>query len=231
MRPFGMKLALQAFILCGVASVASASMITDPFSFTQANATTTNFDMTFGVPLFDTGLGTLTAVNIQVTYTGTIGYSINNPAGSKTFTDTQPLSLTFEIATPAGITVPVSLSGLLCPSGCAVPVGTTNFTGPGTGSNSGPATGALAAFEAAGGGTLTLHSVFDGQGSGTFSLVGTGPAANTTPIANLSVTGSVAYTYTPAVTGSAPEPATMVLVGFALLGAGVVFRRKARKEV
>src|SRR5579872_3606749 len=140
MRAFGIKTGFQALILCGVASLASASTIVDPFAFTQNNATTTNFDWVFSVPKFDTNLGTLTGVSIAVSYSGSMGYSVNNPSGNKTFTDTQPLSLTFQILTPAGLTIPVSLSALLCPGGCAVNgTGIFNFTGTGSGSNSGAA--------------------------------------------------------------------------------------------
>jgi hypothetical protein len=139
---------------------------------------------------------------------------------------------TFSSASPITPNMPVPSGAIIfsssCPNGvvCAV-VGQNTYTGI---VNSGPQTKDIAssdfgAYSGAGFATFNVNTV-----SGDYSYTGTGSGTDKLAFGGSLLFGArikVQYEYDPAT--QAPEPMTMMLVGSAILGLGVLMQRRRSK--
>ena len=201
-------------------SVAAPAATLGPFSDTFS-LTGTPWSGFLALPAFDSNLGTLNSVLLELTGSVSANILVSSPtstgnfsAGASTTVDlSDPLFNPALSVNPSG-----SQNGSLTVPGEIANIGINASASTSTLINS-PAL--LAAFQAPGGGTLFLPISATGAvfGSGQFqpfTLVGTTQASGT---------GSVTYNYTPS---DIPEPGTwaMMITGVALVGLARL-RRKA----
>jgi hypothetical protein len=201
----------------------------------SGNNTNPNLEV-FQLNLFDPNLGTLTGVNLGVTFTTNItsGTLSNSSANSKSFTFSQDTA--FGLATPAGNTaLDTALAGLnidpkysglySIAGGGTIPLAGLPIVKAATGSllappNStslfigSPGSGGIQSLD---GSTVTTDGISSGGGN-------ISAAVTTDADAVISVTYD--YTATGPVT-PAPEPFSGALLGSALIGFGIVRRRFA----
>lgn len=215
MKTFG-KFLFGAALSVAAAGLASADTIS--FSHTVASQATT-FTQNVLLEDFDATLGTLTAIQLNVSGIFSVDLKIRNFG-----TDTESYSTAVgtgvaHVSGPAGLNVALS-SGTASQSGTILAGHQDTYT-------------ALAASASAvanpvdfadytGTGTTTTTLVFSGD---SFSAAGTG-GGNLFYNASGSAGGTigVTYTYTAAASG-VPEPATTALMGSALLGLGLMRKR------
>jgi hypothetical protein len=207
-------------------------------------ATATDYTATLSLSQFDPSLGTLTEVSLQLAGTQTITeLTLTNTASSAETFEFDSTAKFYASANSAGTTLlstgaPFAIFDATLTLG-AVGGGSCNFGDPTTPVN-------CSAIEYANGGapiTDTLNAsanIFTSLGgyigTGTFNqtfhtLTGTafsGGGGNINPVqtTNASLLATVTYTYDTA--PSTPEPATLFLMGSALVGVGFVRRRAKR---
>lgn len=203
-----------------VAMSASASAATVSYSHITPN-TAAPFTDNFTLQKFDTTLGALTNILISFATSTTAEVDIfNNTGVNQSFTNASasgPLTLNG----PASATLNAIATATI-PSGTVVPLGNA-FPGI-TGNNSASLTILPASFSAYSGTGTTTAAFSVVIGPGTFSGTSV-PGVFFGGSAVAGGTSTITYTYT--VPTGTPEPATMGLLGSALLGLGFLkFRTK-----
>jgi hypothetical protein len=201
------------------------------------------------VQKFNPSLGTLTSVDIQLTWSGTTSIQVTATGGSPASgsTDTNiMLHLTDALNAPdsliqsgffGGISDQLNIGCLdtgcyggipvfLASSFINLPSGDTTTLGPLTNSltqHPTPFTSGAILSEFTGTGSLPIYAATESKTTITFSG-GNGSSVQTT---NVSVSGQVTYTYNPTAT---PEPGTMSLLGASIAGLAVAFRKRLRRS-
>jgi len=216
-------------LMCGIAN---ASTLEETFTGTATTSTPTDFAALLTATQFNPAWGTLTGVEIDLTSNATTAISItntdtlSNSSGSvqtkiQVFVQDAGNDLSGGAFSTGGGALAFCLPGACGFGGQTFSLAaSSSITYPGlTGSQSQSVSYTLAAIlaEFTGVGTETLHTntltgtVLTTAGGNTIA------AQNT----NANITGDVIYTYT----SGAPEPATLFLMGSALVGVGVLRKR------
>jgi hypothetical protein len=212
----------KIFAATALLAMASSAAMAESVSFSHTTVSqATPFTDTFSLPNFDASLGTLNSVAIDLAYTTTGEVDIDNATGAlQTFTDaysSTPLTVSVPDILPVTINARAGpIDGVADPGANPFP----GLTGSGTlfitfsGSD-------LSAFETPPSGSTDTYSVEADLGSYHGSSVagvffdGSAAAGGVT---------TVTYDYTPGAS-STPEPATIVLLGGALAGLGLLNKR------
>lgn len=217
------KLALIAS--AGMLTVsAQAATVSYNFGFPLA---TTEITQTGALGLFDSTLGTLTGASITVNGSSVMSFTGNNVAAQS-----QLANLTSNVdlywSTDLSALSPylsdlVSMSATSGPQNYAV--GETKSFGPfnDSGSNTDDLAGILASLQTAGGGSFNVTC----QSLSGMAVSGGGGNINTTQQTQAQCDALITYTYSENPPTNVPEPATLGLIGLALLGAAGARRRKA----
>jgi hypothetical protein len=215
------NLTLAALVLAvmAVAQSASAGTITQTVSYTGGSPPFTDV-LTFNK--FNTALGTLTSVSIELSETSTLSSSVFNSTSSAVSFSNATTSATVTATGPDSTTSTATVTSDPF-AGTATPNGFTN--GPSTTATATATSFAasLAPYEGAGTGTFTVSTsaaalAYTGDAAVAGALFFGGPAT-----ASGSVT--IIYTYTSAI----PEPASL---GMVALGLGGIFAvRRFRSKV
>lgn len=206
-----------------VLAFSASSLLAGTVSYSHTTPTqTAPFTDNFTLSDFDPTLGnTLTGITISLSY---------NTTGEVDIFDNSSLAVVFTNATtstPLAVNAPGSLTittnAVAGPvSGTADPKVVTTFPGL-TGSGMPSLVVPMADW-----------SLFEGTGFATFSLTASGPNASILPPpllvgGNTTVGGITTITYSFASTSEIPEPATMGLIGSALLGIGFFALKRTKK--
>ena len=217
MKP--LKITLSAFltIFALAETQVKANTITEPLQDTGSLKTELN-NVPLTLTLFDSNLGTLTGVSIQVWgYMNANGSLTNMSASTQTFTFRQDTAYTMTDRT--GSTLDTALSNLNIDPRASqsynMPGGSTASYSPSiqsaTTTLTAPANASLSDFQKAGGGSDTIYvttltgDTFSGGGGNIQTAITTYGEAKIQAI----------YTYTPV---AVPEPSSLLLVGSALMG-------------
>ena len=204
-------------------------------SFTRANALTLMYSQTiptaavpytynFTLPTFDSTLGTLTGVTIDLSTSATAEVDVFNATGSsQSFTNAfanLPITVTGPDTSTASTTVSAGpLSGTANPGFNTFP----GITGTGTGSTSVPSSG-FALYQTPGGAPANFAAAVSGGTYGGTAAPGVFFSGSATAGGTVKIT----YTYT-VPNGSVPEPGSVVLLcAGGISGAGVLLRRRKK---
>jgi hypothetical protein len=208
-------LALSGNVFADISETFTNTTPTTDFGFTD------NFTLTS----FDTNLGALTGITIDLVSTGTANVSVINISGSaNTFSDAT-VSIPLTVSGPAGITPLVTITGDGPVAGTVGSgFGPYIFTGVPTTSSAteNVDAGLFSEFESVGPVALNFSAAAE---TGTFGGSGTGVLFSGT--GDISAVTSITYTYTPNTV--TPEPALLGVVSLCL-GGVVLFRRKSLKK-
>jgi hypothetical protein len=183
------------------------------------------------LPLFNSNLGTLNTVSVEMITVLASTLAVTNTGGS-TASVTTKFRSTFQVTGgPAALVADVETGS---------PVGVTVTTGPETANNVAPThtvhtgeltgsatntytnfSGSLLEFENPGGGSdaLTLDTI-------SHAVITSAGSFNSSNVSTADFTFDVTYTYTPSSSQNIPEPASMALLGTGLLGLGWLRQRR-----
>jgi hypothetical protein len=209
-----------------LAAMASSVAMANSIDFSHTTPSTTSpFTNSFSLANFNTALGTLTSVTITLAYSTTGEVDIfNDTSSNQTFTNAEssvPLTLTG----PDGLSQTVdAVAGPI--SGTVVP-GENKFpglTGTGTLTINVPSAD-FGAFEIPPSATTDTYSVAGNMG--TFS----GMSVTGVFFGGEAVAGGVTtVTYDYVIPSATPEPTTMVMMGAALVGLGLLRKKSFKKS-
>jgi hypothetical protein len=212
-------------------AVASASPLQESFTFTGSATTTTNTDFSglLTATQFNPSIGILQSVEIDVNSAMSTDLQIVNNDTSTSTGNVHTLLQIFVQDPGNHLNGGVFSTGAGTLAYCApncfggfsynLPSGSSLDSGAQTASSSQDYTYNLAAIlsEFTGAGNFSLHT---NTLTGT-TITNTGGNTVATQTTNANITGQVIYTYS----SSAPEPATLFLMGSALVGVGVLRKR------
>lgn len=213
--------------LLAVGGLSQADTITQTLNIgTNAPSFTTNLPYN----LFDSNLGTLTGVTVELTTASTATVTIANLTGTPQSYTNASAVFPLTVTGPPGSTTYVSTSiSATSAGGTVAPNSSVNIPVTGT-SDSGaipipnvPSTTWPTYFEAPGGGTDTFPFVFTAS-AGTYSVTGGDLLVG----GSGSVGGTVTLVYTYQATGTVPEPGTWALV---VASAGVSIAGLRRRKI
>lgn len=210
-------------IACATLAFASASTFAATVSYSSTfPSTQTDFSSPLAIQQFDPTLGSLTSLSITLAGSATGTGTLKN-------NNTTTKSYTVNLANDLTLTDPLSntLAEILPLFSASISVAGNGGTGTASGTGTATVTNAYS--------DVPTLLEFTGVGSLSANIAGSGAsgfsgASNTNFSATTASGGtvSITYNYTPTVVTGTPEPATMGLLGSALLGLGFLkFRKKA----
>jgi hypothetical protein len=224
---------LAAFAMAIVPSCLFASTLTFATT-TPIPLTSTDWSESLSFPTFDTSLGTLTSVTLDLTGSlnttitvGNISDLVGSPAPSSGTVNTQSV---LTLRDPDNLLIPLPQLGILSPgqtyslpADSGAPFSLDPQEATLSGSNTYTSSSLLAEFSGAGPIVLpastSTTTILANKGGNTYSSQSTEAA----------LTGTITYTYTRSV--QAPEPSALALVGVGLVGmAGYVWRVGRRRH-
>lgn len=219
-------IALAAAALAAMGtSAAFATTITEHGSLSSQTTTAYNAPgLTIYIPQFDTTLGTLNSISISTTTSEVANVSVNNTDLNNAWSFTNGKAEVFlNVTGPSSFSQYVTTDAIQ-PSGTVAANSTQNYPGlTGSQTSSNTVTTGLSSFEGVGSNNLSfaatvLSSSFSGTTSAPSNTLYFGGGSS------LGVDLTVVYDYTAT---SVPEPTTLALMGTAIIGIGLVRRKRA----
>ncbi len=228
------KLSLAALSLSSCAF--AANTVTQTFTLGQTNE---SFSQAFAFSQFNATLGNLTSIHFTINGSEVGNATVTNgntKSGTYTYNNQADLYVTSPLGVVYNETLPGTNQSATIGAGAS-----KNFTGVSASSTadaeytgSGVGTFTLTTYTGNGAAAATISSAtFIGPGTVNFFLNGDNVSGCSGASVSCSTTGtgggtvSLFYDYTPAVVNNTPEPATMGLLGSALIGLGFLkIRRK-----
>ncbi len=218
-----LRLLAAAALLAGVAAPASALSITGTCGSLSGP---TELSGAFSCTQFDSALGTLNSMSLEIQGLSTGSITLQNGSNSP-----QNMSGTTQVSFYADALAGFSLASPLFTASYgtgvqSIPAGATVVFGP---LNAGGSTGAmlnntnLAPYQAAGGGLFALS----GSTLSGLSISGGGGFGGGSAATSASLTAAVSYEYDTVVKPPIPEPGTWALAVLGLVGLGWRLRRRS----